>query len=131
MSDQPRVPVFHPSGGRKLTKQSHALATDINHIMERYVAHGMVPGDGKPFVYGDFSNSVSYHEAMQRVVQAQESFSRLPAHIRQYCHNDPGLFLDLVSDEQNRAELVKLGLLEDQAPPISVAPPAEPVDDGA
>lgn len=114
--------VFHPSGGRKLTKQSHALATDINHIMERYVAHGLVPSNNKPFVYGDFSDSVSYHDAMSRVVQAQESFSRLPAHIRQYCHNDPGALLDLVSDEQNRAKLVELGLLPEQIPVIEEPP---------
>lgn len=120
---------IHPAGGRKLTKQSHALQTDINHIMKRYIAHGQVPSNGRPMMYGDFTSVGSYHEALNRVQQARDSFARLPAHIRDYCQNDPGRFLDLVHDPGRRGELEELGLVPSQEPPTArSSDPAAPGD---
>lgn len=130
MGDERRR-VVHESGGRVLTKQSHALATDINHILKRYIAHGLVPSDGRNPEYGDFSDSVSYHEAMTRVVNAQQSFDRLPAHIRAYCRNDPGRFLDLVSDPENRGKLEELGLVPSQVPKALAEAEAEAQNEGS
>lgn len=131
MSVVERVPDVHPSGGRKMTKQSMAAETDINAIVKRHIAFRMPLPEGPPS-YGDFTGFGDFHAAQNQVVEAREQFLALPAHIRDYCENDPGKFLDLVFDPARRAELVKLGLLPEQVPaaapagdpPIPADPPA-------
>lgn len=111
MSD--RVRVVAPEGGRMMTKQSMALESDINQIMNRYTVSRQLPmGNGRSPVYGDFSSGVDFHTAMNRVRDAEQAFKSLPAHVRDYVGNDPGKFLDLCFDPDRRDELLKLGLTE-------------------
>lgn len=122
--DQPmtRKRVTHPEGGKLMTKQSMAAETDVNHIMQRWIAHGIAPlAGGKQPAYGDFSNSIDFHSALNQVMEAQDEFQRLPAHIRDHCHNDPGEFLDLVYDQTRQPELIALGLKPDTVP-VAAAP---------
>lgn len=129
-----RIRVTAPEGGRVVTKQSMALESDVNAIVARYVQFGTLPvgGNGGRPMYGDFSDSMSLQEAMDRVIQAQSQFQALPAHIRDYCRNEPGRFLDLVFDPERRPELEKLGLVEMAVPEkallVRLEAPLEPVD---
>lgn len=122
-----RDAVFAPEGGRVMTKQSDALASDINSIVARHVAHRIplpVSGNAR---YGDFSDGRSYHEMASRLREVEGSFSRLPADIRKHCGNDPGNFLDMVYNPERVGELEKLGLKEAQKPVAVVVPvPEEP-----
>lgn len=134
MSD--RIRVTAREGGRVLTKQSMALESDVNHIVKRFVQFGQLPmGNGRQPTYGDFSSGQDFHAAMNLVRQAEESFARLPAHIRDHCRNDPGLFLEMCMDAERREELEALGLVEAQLPEkallVKLEVPAEgesPVD---
>jgi len=123
-----RKRVYQPEGGDLMTKQSQALETDVNAIVARHIAHNIpLPVDGRPARYGDFASGMDFHEAMNRVAEAEQSFENLPAHVRLHCHNDPGEFLDLVFNPDRADELVKLKLLPEQTPQPPAAPaPAEP-----
>lgn len=108
-----------------MTKQSDALATDVNTIMQRWIAHGTPPGGPAMHAsYGDFSNVDDYHTSLNKLREAQQSFEALPAAVRKHVQNDPGKFLEMVYDPDRRGELEQLGLIPEQAP--EDAPPATP-----
>lgn len=104
----------HEGGGRQLTKQSDALATDVNAIVKRHVAHG-VPLPTRPCTYGDFSNAMSAFEAMNRVQQLEMEFSALPAQVRKACDNDPVRFLELAESVEGQKVLEEAGLVKERA----------------
>lgn len=116
---------YHPEGGRQMTKQSEADSTDINRIMEKWIRTGVVPQSGQTPHYGDFSSHLDFHTALSRVRQAEAEFMNLSPHVRKFCDNDPGKFLDLVMDADGRAQLEQLGMVSDFAPP-GAPEPAEP-----
>ncbi len=128
ISDHDRV--FHPSGGEMLTKQSERDATDVNLIMDSWVHAGAAVAGHmnlSPGVYGDFSSGIDYHEALNRVKDAEASFMDLPAKVRGHVDNDPGKFLDMVFDPERREELEGLGLVAPEEPVVSEEVPKVPV----
>lgn len=119
-------------GGPSLAKQSFAEEVDINTIVRRFGLTGQLPDNVRVPQYGDFSEVTDYHSAMLQVRAAQEAFMELPAHVRSRFHNDPGELVDFVSDEANRAEAEKLGLVVAKATPApAVAPGAAVAAPGA
>lgn len=121
-----RIRVLAEIGGPSLTRQADALESDVNQIVRRYVAHGiMPPGGGGVPRYGDFSDSMSYHDALTRVRDMESDFMALPAAVRDYCRNDPGEFLTRVMDPASTDDLRELGLLEEQRP--AIVEPVEPL----
>lgn len=125
-----RKPCYHPQGGKLMTKQADKDSCDINSIMKKYTETGVHPVSAQEPYYGDFSDSPSYHEGMDAIASAQQTFERLPSHVRKHVHNDPGEFLDLVNDPDRRDELVSLGLATHQIPAKKAEkapePPKEP-----
>lgn len=118
----PNGHVYSETGVQSKTKQSDALTSDVNSIVARHIAHRIPFPDGMSrAMYGDFSDIGDFHSAVSRVRRMEDTFSRLPAHVRKHCHNDPGEFLAMVYDESRVDELVKLGLVPE------VVKPAEPV----
>ena len=104
--------------GVSLTEQSHAKSCDVNRIVKRFQRDGIrmekVPGyvDLSNAKFGDFSDGISYQEACNSVLMANESFMALPSELRRKFGNDPGEFLDFVSNPDNKDQLVDLGLLK-------------------
>ena len=97
------------------TKQSEAEACDINNIMKKYQATGILPdADGRQPMWEDFSEAATFMEALHIVSQAQSSFHALPAEIRSRFGNDPAQFLAFVekgsTDAEVGKELVSMGL---------------------
>ena len=116
----------HAGGGRKLVKEADALASDVNSIMSKYIQTGILPQGGARPTYGDFTNAVDYHTAMNKWRKAEEDFYKLPPQVRKHVQNDPGKFLEMVYDPERRGELEELGLVEAQAPeaaPDAAEPP--------
>lgn len=93
------------------TKQSFAEESDINFIVNRFMKTGEMPGNFAIPQHGDFTGLPNFHEAMSLVVDAQAQFASLPASIRSRFGNSPGKLLDFLSDEVNRDEAVRLGLV--------------------
>lgn len=100
---------------KSMTQQSFAEEVDVNNIVARAVKTGML-GDPlaigrREAVFGDFSDVDSFHTSLNRVIAAQNAFMELPADVRARFNNDPGQLIAFLSDEANRDEAVKLGLV--------------------
>lgn len=110
-----------------LTKQAFKEESDINTIFKKWKKDGVVTHlnrfEGR---YEDVSGVQSYQECLQQVLAADEAFMTLPASLRTRFNNDPGQFLDFVSDQSNFDEMVKMGLARAK-PDGAVATPREEV----
>lgn len=98
--------------GDSLTHQSMAEECDINKIMLKWQKTGVIEHrntfDGQ---YGDFVDvPTDYHAAVNQVMEAQDMFNTLPSSVRKNFANDPGLFLEFVSDPKNGPKMVEMGL---------------------
>lgn len=124
--DRPRqvVAEFGPSR----TKQAPAEACDVNSIMARYVKAGFIRPGQIPMLspggqYADVSalSGTNYGDAVAVVQRVNEAFDALPAVVRDRFKNDPQGFLAFISDPANKAECVKLGLINApvEAPVVS------------
>ena len=92
-------------------QQHQADEADINTIVRRFGVSGVLPTAARAPSYDDFSEVVDFHTAQLAIRRAQESFMALPADVRTRFDNDPGLFVDFCSEESNREELRKMGLV--------------------
>lgn len=97
------------------TKGSFRDECDINVIMRRFQRSGGrlgdLPNSQGNGSYGDFSELPDYQTALATVIAAEANFEALPSIVRKRFNNDPGELLDFLSDEGNREEAVKLGLV--------------------
>lgn len=99
--------------GDSLTLQSPKDEVDINNILAKYAATGVMPSARASIgEFGDFSAVPSYMESLLAVQQAQSLFSDLPAKVRSRFDNDPGQFMSFMADDRNYDEALKLGLVE-------------------
>lgn len=135
MSD--RVRVVHPEGGEKMTKEADREASDINVIVRRFTQTGVLPPSGRNPTYGNFEDSDSLHESMNRLLDGQAAFMALPSRVRDEFHNDLGEFVDFCYDpNRTRDDFEAVGLLEAQLPEKVlavrvVAPDNEPPEGGS
>lgn len=93
------------------TKISEQESTDINEIVRQFGLTGQLPDNPLPPTYGDFSDVLDYHGALNAVRRSEEAFLALPAALRARFSNDPGALVQFLGDEANRAEAVELGLV--------------------
>lgn len=99
------------------TKQSFRDECDINNIMKRYEKDGLIAHVNRySGQYGDFGDAPLFQDAMNKVIAAEEMFMSLPAAVRTRFKNDPGAFIAFATDEKNRDEMKRLGLLKEEAP---------------
>lgn len=108
-----------------LAKQSFKEECDINVIVQRFGLDYQVPQGLRLPTYGDFTGVTDFHSAANAIALARESFDLLPAHLRTRFNHDPGSFVAFCSDDANRAEAEKLGLVMPKPPKVD-APVASP-----
>lgn len=104
-----------------LTQQHHIEECDINTIVERFNITGQLPDNVRMPQFGDFEGIFNYHDAMNAIRQAEESFMAMDGKIRARFNNDAGKFVEFCTDPQNRDEAIKLGLI-----PVPPGPGPEP-----
>lgn len=111
--------VKNPLNTGRTTSQADKDAADINNILRRYEKTGELPVmiERDPS-WGDFSDVPSFQEALDIVAKAEDQFAALDAHVRRRFDNDPAKFLEFASDDKNKAEMAKLGLLKAQDGPV-------------
>lgn len=108
----PRVRVTAPNGKKSRTKQSFKKDCDVNNIMKKYVKTGMVTHlSNKQPNYG-YAPSIDFREAMEIVTSAKNGFDGLPSEVRRKFQNRPEEFLAFIENDDNRAEMIEMGLLE-------------------
>lgn len=98
-----------------LAQQQFREESDINTIVKRFNLTGQLPEQVRMPTYGDFDDVVDYKSALDAVIAADAAFMALPAHVRARFDNDPALFVDFCSDQNNMAEAVQLGLVKESA----------------
>jgi len=122
----PRLQIDCGAGGR--TKQSFKDECDINSIMAKFEKTAMVEHvnehQGR---YADFTDGAQdFHSAMNHVRNTTEMFMTLPASMREQFNNDPGDFIEFIS-EAEEDELREHGLLPAEGDlAAAAAPVAEP-----
>lgn len=128
------------------TRQEFASECDINTIMERYEATGVVShvNRSEP-MFLDTTGFPDLQGAMDKFREASVAFNSLPAKVRKEFDNDPQKFIDFASDPtgkvdgQNLTNLERMrewGLAEPEKAPerpvqvelVNPAPPAAPAE---
>lgn len=129
MANGERIRVTVPVDDQVMTKQAPAEEQSVSALLRRYVNQGLVPANGPPPTYGDFTGIGDYQECLDRVMAAQRDFELLPARVRRVAENSPGMFLEMIFGGQPEvvAELVAAGLAVRQVPPAVEPPVPEPV----
>lgn len=102
-----------------LTQQHFKDECDINNILRKFNVTGLLPENPLSPRYGDFSGIGDYHSALNAVRASHAEFEALPAGIRARFGNDPANLIEFMNSEENRAEAIKLGLID---PPKAVIP---------
>lgn len=107
-----------------MTEQHHKNDCDINTILKRYDKTGLITHvNNMQATYGDFTEVNEYQESLNLVMAAQQSFADLPSNIRKRFSNDPGEFMEFITDPKNSEEMIKLGLATRR---VEVAPEVSP-----
>lgn len=93
-----------------LTKQADFDRANIHSLLSRFQKSGHIRQVTAQPLQGGIPDVDSFHEAMNIVTTARQSFDALPSQIREKFENNPAKMLQFVSDEKNQSELVALGL---------------------
>ena len=83
---------------------------DVNNIMKKYEATGVLWTTKDKPRYGDFTDVPDYQDALHKVREAENSFDALPSQVRKYFNNDPSEFVEFCSKQENLDEMRRLGL---------------------
>lgn len=122
-------PTTDCSKDKLLTVQAQENETNINQIMKKIEKGQMINAYMNEGVFEDISEFDGLELALIKVQKANKEFMTLPADLRARFENDPVKLVDFLSDEGNRAEAEKLGLVNpkpiEAGQPASI-PPAEP-----
>ncbi len=104
-NDKPVVLVYND--GR--TKQTFKAETDINTILKKFSAKGVIShlAKYKP-EYGEFGGDYDYAQSLQKLDQGMGIFMALPAEVRREFDQDPGQFFTFVNDPKNVDRLNEL-----------------------
>lgn len=94
-----------------LCQQNFALECDINEIVRRFGLTGELPTNLAVPQQGDFDQVYDFHSALNMLKASEEAFAMLPADVRFRFGNDAGKLVEFVSDESNREEAEKLGIV--------------------
>lgn len=116
------------------TMQSEKQNCDINYILKKHAMQGidihkenLEANAGR---YGDFIAAPEYHDAMNQILDAQNSFMELPSDVRRTFENDPAQFLAFAQDPENFDQMVEMGLadhaIEEKDPFEKEQPKVEP-----
>lgn len=116
-----------------ITQQHCKDECDVNKILEKWLRTGSIEHVQKrAATYADVSQvPTDYATAFDVVSKADDSFMSLPAKVRKRFKNDPGAFLDWMSQDTDMDEKVALGLLKREIEPVQVVESAsiEKTDD--
>ncbi|QXP44331.1 MAG: internal scaffolding protein [Arizlama microvirus] len=102
------------------TVQSFENEVNINKIMARIQKGHAVPiQQGSP-LYDDFTSVSSFHEANNKLIEANDAFMKLSPTIRAEFDNSPAQLMAFIQNPENKEHAIKIGLI---AKPVK--PPEE------
>lgn len=113
--------------GPSLTQQQEAQSCDINYIIKRYRATGVLPLNKATPIYCDVSEVSDYARCLTYIQDADARFLAIPADIRQRLGNSPDSFAAGLKNPDNYAYAVEHGLIA-PSPAAPVAPTPTPTE---
>lgn len=108
------------------TQQQFKEETDINTIVDKFLASGEMPPATQFPTEQDFTETFDFQTSMNVLRQAEESFMQLNAKARARFQNDPQQFMAFMHNEENQEEAIRLGLAIRREKPE--APTEKPVN---
>lgn len=123
----PHLRVKFESRGPSMTKQAMQDECDINNIMHKYEATGLLDhvnrhhGD-----YGEFIGYEDYHSSLNAILAADAAFVSLPAQVRSRFGNSAAAFLEFTQDPNNQDAMIEMGLATRRPPPAADEPQEGP-----
>ena len=106
-----RQPVNYEDDLPSLTRQEFSEECDVNKIMARYQATGILPNSTKEPIYWDAARVPNnLQDAMASMMYANELFMQLGAPIRKEFDNDATRFVEFATNPENGAKLKEWGL---------------------
>lgn len=108
------------------TVQSQAKEADINNIVRNFGVTREIPIRVTPPPITDFVDVFDFQSAMQVIMQAEESFSAMPADVRRRFDDNPAAFMEFCHDPKNLEEMRKLGLAKPADKPDNPPAPVPP-----
>lgn len=105
-----------------LTVQGDKDEADINVMLKRFGVTGQIRTVDRQALQGDFSDAPDLQTALNRVRAAEREFLNLPAELRAKLNNDPSQVEGWLSQDENRDEAIRLGLVDKPLPPIEPVP---------
>jgi hypothetical protein len=106
-----------------LAQQHFKDECDINYVLRNFGIDALAVNPLQPR-YGDFTDVVDYHSALNAVIAAEDEFMALPANIRTRFDNDPSKLIDFMENPANLAEAQSLGLVTKSEPvPVGLLDP--------
>lgn len=95
------------------TKQQFKEQSDINNILKRYQATGILDHVSKfQPVYADVADYGDLTHAFEIVNNASEAFNALPSELRFELDNDPRKLVEFIKDPNNAERCIKYGLFD-------------------
>lgn len=117
-----------------MTEQSHGNSVEIHHILKKYRAQGIdLFNDNVLANWWQEVNLVDapdFQEAQNMIARANELFMQVPSDIRADFDNDPGQFIEFMSDPENREEIEEYGFDASHLGGASDTPPTTPSPQG-
>lgn len=131
-----RAPIEYDCSQDGCTRQEFAAECDINTLMQKYEATGVINHINRmPPAYLDVTNVPDLQQAIHIMQAAERAFMTLPASVRKEFDNDPVRFVDYAQDPGNVDKMREWGLAAPAkpadaeippAPSLGVVPPPEP-----
>lgn len=130
------------SSSPSLTRQEFKDEANVNNLLKRYALTGAFydplttqkAASRKP-LFGDFTHFQDFQACQNAIIEAREAFDALPVEVRERFNYDPAKLISFLSDDANRDEAIKLGLIEKAAeaatpePAKGGTPAAEPASE--
>lgn len=109
-------------------QQHFKYETDINRIVQRAIATRddsiFTPTQRAQFY--DCSIYSDYQSALETLADVEDDFSTLPSAVRKQFGNDPDKYVQFMSNPNNLAKAIELGLLEGSGKTQEATPPSAP-----
>lgn len=105
-----KFPVDENGRPAYITEQGHAEECDVNNIIKKYDATGLITHVSKfEAAYGDVA-SLDFKESLDLQMNISKKFSELPSNIRERFANSPYEYLKFLEDPAKIQESIDLGL---------------------
>lgn len=115
------------TGQHSMTKQSMAQQCDINYILNQYQRTGMISHiNSMQPSFEELPSDFDYQSSLNVLQQADNTFSQLPAKIRDHFGNSPLRFLEAFNDPTQEATLRGFGLFQAASLPDKPQDPLAP-----